>query len=43
MSNVKNLISVCINCYGEKDVFTIGIGLAIMIKKFYHYRTIRRR
>ncbi|MCX4181023.1 hypothetical protein [Enterobacter sp. HSTU-ASh6] len=26
MSNVKNLIAACINCYEENDVFTIGIG-----------------
>ncbi|KLG16248.1 hypothetical protein YA52_17610 [Enterobacter roggenkampii] len=26
MSNVKNLIAACINCYKENDVFTIGIG-----------------
>ncbi|EOZ4640799.1 hypothetical protein ACQRKX_003786 [Enterobacter cloacae] len=25
MSNVKNLIAACINCYEENDVFTIGI------------------
>ncbi|MBO2916001.1 hypothetical protein [Enterobacter sichuanensis] len=26
MSNVKNLVAACINCYEENDVFTIGIG-----------------
>ncbi|MFH7800137.1 hypothetical protein [Enterobacter cloacae] len=26
MSNVKNFIAACINCYEENDVFTIGIG-----------------
>ncbi|EPF3218280.1 hypothetical protein [Enterobacter hormaechei] len=26
MSNVKNIIAACINCYEENDVFTIGIG-----------------
>lgn len=26
MSNVKNFIAACINCYEENYVFTIGIG-----------------
>lgn len=44
MSNVKNLIAACINCYDENDVFTIAIGDdSHDPKKFYHYRTIRRR
>ena len=26
MSNVNNFSAMCINCYEEDDVFTIGIG-----------------
>ena len=41
MSNVNNFSAMCINCYEEDDVFTIGIGDDSHDQKLYHYRTIR--